>query len=1790
MQPDITKYIGQDNDNIIEKPIQDYLPQLLTKIESALLANSLVDDCVVLESKITEEKKKIALRDNCSFLPIIAYVVSAGSSSSEQLRSLLQGVVSDTISDTLLSSGEPKFGEPKVPPNFSPNIIIVPVTTLPLTPTGEIDQQALASVEIIDTDLVQQWEEQLQSYSYGGAEIKQVAVVLQDYTQPDTPLHLLDLLPPSTETSPKQPTELSQAKPLPSPYPKASSDCVPVATQGEHRSNSTPSKPAISHGEALQLPTDISTLSQALLKTARVAPEQGIIYLDSDSQGNTHQNYQSYPALLEEAQQILGGLRKLNLKPQDKVIFQFDQNQDFIPTFWACILGGFVPVPIAIAPTYESSNSTVNKLCNAWKMLEQPVILTSDTLAPAIRGLCFPVAAPTEHPLPKKEILIETVDNLRSSEPDLNYYHSQPDDLAILLLTSGSTGMPKGVRLSHSNLINNVAASAQRNNLTQDDISLNWLNLDHVGSLVRCCIRDVYVGNLQIHAPAKAFLENPLNWLDWIENYRVTFAWAPNFALGLINQKINQKSVANSHRKWDLSSLKSVLSVAEPIVPQTAKRFLQLLSPHGLSVNAMHSAWGMSETCAAVVFSHRYLLNLPSDNQSVNHSVVEVGRPVPGFSVRIVDALGQIVEEDTVGQVQISGPMVSDGYYQNPELNREAFTPDGWLKTGDNGVLRDGRLTITGREKDVIIINGLNHYSYEIEAVVEQVEGVIPSYTAACGIRQPSKDTDQLVIFFHTDWSEDDQLTPLLQDISTEVVSKLGVSPSYLIPLPKQAIPKSSIGKILRSQLKEQFNAGEFDPILKKVDCLLGNENTLPDWFYRKVWHRKEAVTLGRTPTNGRTLIFLDSLGLGEVLCSKLGKDQCVAVEPGAPGADFLRLTGAQLTDAQLTDNRYSIDPTNPDHYQQLLKSLVETDQPIAQILHLWTYDEYPGEIESSEALEQAQNQGTYSLLFLIQALDGLKSQLNSPLRILNSEVQLTVVSSYTQPTSPQDDIAYEKSPILGLIKTCPRELPWLNCRHIDIPVDDHHINGFHILREMAVCQKEREVAYRNRNRLVPLLEKADLPQLEKQELPFKQKGMYLISGGLGGIGVEIAKFLLNHYQARLLLVGRTPLPEPTTKGNHLKDGNGLAPAVRAYQNLEQLAEQLGGEIRYEAVDICDLAQLQQVVERAQSDWQAFLEGVIHLAGIAPEHFLVEETRNSFAATLRPKLLGSWVLHQLIKDQPDSVFISLSSVLAFFGGATIGAYAAANNFLECFCYYQRHKTLVRSYCYGSSTWVETTLNRSKQIRESRRALGQYGIFNQQGINSILAGLHHDQHSLILGLDGSNPYVRRYTQQPPYHRQRVSVYFTAVTELSVAQLQRLEAFVPFGTSITPKFQQLQAMPLTPAGEIDREQLISPSKDTENVLPVTDIERQLASIWQKVLGVSQIGIDDNFFGLGGNSLLAVQLSSEIEKTFGKQLPLAALFQAPTIKQLAQLLCQSEWSSSWFSLVPIQPSGSKPVVFAIHILGEGFIYYRDLVRYLGWDYPVYGLSYGLAAATKADNINTKPGIGNGLKELAAHYIEEMRRFQPEGPYFLQGVSLGGQIAFEMAKQLDAQGQTVAIVALFDSYAIGYQWKPYENTTVLQRYTLFWIQKLQTYWNNLWRLEPHKRRAYLSERIRAFVRHYKSGAYKRQFQWFAKKSNLSTEPALPNPNLVDGISDIQNANYETQPSELSSVYPGKITLFRAKQQPPGHYHDPLNGWDGMAASGIEVHHIPGDHISMMLEPNVRVLAEKLKACLDKL
>ena len=340
-------------------------------------------------------------------------------------------------------------------------------------------------------------------------------------------------------------------------------------------------------------------------------------------------------------------------------------------------------------------------------------------------------------------------------------------------------------------------------------------------------------------------------------------------------------------------------------------------------------------------------------------------------------------------------------------------------------------------------------------------------------------------------------------------------------------------------------------------------------------------------------------------------------------------------------------------------------------------------------------------------------------------------------------------------------------------------------------------------------------------------------------------------------------------------------------------------------------------------------------------------------------------------------------------------------------------------------------------------------------------------------------------------------------------------------------------------------------------------ELTRIWQDLLGVEPISPDQNYFDLGGDSILAVQLFAQIEKVFQVKLPVATLFEAPTIEALAQILEREATTSGWSPLVPIQPNGSRPPFFCFHGAGGNVLIYRELAKHLGPDQPFYGLqSQGLdgtcAPLTK-------------IEDMAALYVKELRRVQPHGPYFLGGYCGGGTIAYEAAQQLRGKGEQIALLALFDTS----NWSKIQPPSLLPN-SYYALQRFIFHAANFFKLD--------SEGKREFFREKRETLRTRIPVWRGMLAARFSGAASPESRI---LSEIWRANDQACWNYVPKPYPGVVTDFRPIRQ-YRLFNKPDAKWDRLAQAGQQVVVLPVYPAGMILEPFVKHLADALKKSMD--
>lgn len=395
---------------------------------------------------------------------------------------------------------------------------------------------------------------------------------------------------------------------------------------------------------------------------------------------------------------------------------------------------------------------------------------------------------------------------------------------------------------------------------------------------------------------------------------------------------------------------------------------------------------------------------------------------------------------------------------------------------------------------------------------------------------------------------------------------------------------------------------------------------------------------------------------------------------------------------------------------------------------------------------------------------------------------------------------------------------------------------------------------------------------------------------------------------------------------------------------------------------------------------------------------------------------------------------------------------------------------------------------------------------------------------------------------------------SVEELRIFLRKKLPDYmIPFA------FISIGAMPLTPSGKMDRRALPSLEEvfnlEKDYVAPRDDVEARLVQIWEDLLEVSPIGIKNDFFMIGGHSLLAATLITRLETEFGKRIDFGILSKAPTIEHLAEILRQVDWGASKASLVPIRVTGSRPTIYFVHGLGGHIIPFLQLANHLGTDQPVYAL--------QAREINEAEGDSRTIEGIAADYLSEIRELQPEGPYYLGGFSFGGFVAYEMARQLAVQGKKVGLLAILDTQAC--------KIPGFQR-SLSPYRKLRFHARTLW-----ERTIYRLSRVQGQNNHN------------LHESKLTEQEAIMGDVVEEEIPEhlqlVMRSNRIALRKYVPLNYHGKITLFKSGSHGRGICY----GWGELTDGGVEIFEVPGTHRGIMQEPSVAILANKLAVCIEK-
>ncbi|MEH2238966.1 beta-ketoacyl synthase N-terminal-like domain-containing protein [Nostoc sp.] len=912
----------------------------------------------------------------------------------------------------------------------------------------------------------------------------------------------------------------------------------------------------------------------------------------------------------------------------------------------------------------------------------------------------------------------------------------------------------------------------------------------------------------------------------------------------------------------------------------------------------------------------------------------------------------------------------------------------------------------------------------------------------------------------------------------------------------------------------------------------LSKKPDIADWFYLPLWKQSAPPGLickgDVAEQKFCTLVFIDECGLGSQLVKRLeqqGKD-AIAIKIGS---EF----------SKLSDRLYTLNPRQSNDYDALLNELSAQNKIPSIIVHLWSVTpDYRAESEL-EWFDSAQYLGFYSLLFLTQAL-GKQNW--------TDKFQITIVSNNIQSVTAEEMLCPEKATVLGPIKVIPQEYSNISCRSIDVALlkqgswqEEKLLD--HLLDELQTQSSELVIAYRGLNRWVQTFEPVRLSEAKGKTSRLRNGGVYLITEGLGNIGLILAESLAQTVQAKLVLIGQKNLPEKGEWFRWLESHDDRDEVSRKIRKVQAL-EKLGAEVLILSADVTNFEQMQSAIAFVTEHF-GDIHGVIYATEIVDDNSqksVQEISETDCQYQFQSKAHGLFVLEKVLQGRELDFYLLISSLSSILGGLRSIAYSAANIFMDIFAQKQNQTNPV--------PWI--------------------------GVNCV--GVARRRHRWQLG-------------------EEQNTAKTTLAELFITPEEGIKAFQRILTSgkitqvvVSPGDLQArfdQWLKLESLGDVEqtsfagdiKEKLAStslarilharPNLGNNYVAPHTHIEQTLAQIWQEILCIERLGINDDFFELGGHSLLAVHLIAKIKKQLGHNIQLSALFQGPTIKHLANILHEQANHQTSSPLVTIQPQGSKPPLFFVHPIGGNIFCYYELSLHLGSDQPFYAL--------QAVGLNGESQPHTRIEDMATKYIEALREIQPNGPYFLGGWSMGGIVAFEMATQLLRYGEQVAMLAMIDSPVPVNS----EQTTEIDDYddvkmlADFAIDMARSAGKNLSGSVDQLRGMTLDEQLNYFLEQ-------------ARIVNLV--PLDFELEQLRCLLKVFQSNVLALQIYVPPVYPNQIVYFKASDEVSNELHNPTLIWAGLSRKPIEIIAIPGNHYTIITKPNIQNVVEHLNAFINQI
>lgn len=519
-----------------------------------------------------------------------------------------------------------------------------------------------------------------------------------------------------------------------------------------------------------------------------------------------------YQQLQQQASIMAAGLQAQGVEPGNKVAIMLPTGRDYFVSFYAILIAGAVPVPIYPPLRLNQIEDHLRRHCGILSNCRAVTLITFSDAIMFARVL-------KSHVNSMRSVI--SVDELSSALATLERPPVAASDVAFIQYTSGSTGNPKGVVLTHDNLLTNIRAMGQTVNATSNDVFVSWLPLYHDMGLIGAWLGSLYYAMPLIIMSPLSFLSRPMRWFEAIHQYRGTMSAAPNFAYELCLKRIKKEDL----KDIDLSCWRLAFNGAESISPLTLTSFAERFSDTGLSFKSLTPVYGLAESSVGLAFPPPQRGPLIDRIQrkvftKTGHAVqtdmddknalqfVACGQPLPGHQIRVVDENSRELPDRQEGRVQFKGPSSTNGYFENPEATQKLFDHE-WLDTGDLGYIADGDIYITGRSKDIIIRAGRNIYPHELEEYIGGIDGIRKGCVAAFGATDPQSGTEKLVILAESYDHNTEHANQMRDEINSITNDLIGTPADDIVIAPPHTVLKTSSGKIRRSACQALYQNGE---------------------------------------------------------------------------------------------------------------------------------------------------------------------------------------------------------------------------------------------------------------------------------------------------------------------------------------------------------------------------------------------------------------------------------------------------------------------------------------------------------------------------------------------------------------------------------------------------------------------------------------------------------------------------------------------------------------------------------------------------------------------------------------------------------------------------------------------------------------------------------------------------------------------------------------------------------------------------------------------------------------------